>query len=116
MVGVWLAAFAVSASAETGVASTYWPGSSKWGGPLGPDGKHLDFKAMTVAHYLGGTKAMPLGSCLKIQFGHRVVEVKVDDNGPHTKGRKLDLKAAVARALHFPGLAVVSFWRIPCDG
>ncbi len=75
-------------------------------------GGRLDVRAMTVAHYLGATSAMPCGSRLAILYRDRIVIVRVVDNGPHVKGRKIDMTPEVARRLRFPGLGVVEFWRV----
>ena len=101
----------------TGVASMYWPGSHRWGGPIASDGRRIDFAALTVAHPQAAKDGpMPFGTCLELAYRKRTVVVVVNDNGPHIKGRVLDLTPAAAKALRFPGLGKVTYRKVPCDG
>lgn len=96
------------AIAESGIASVYNDQKTACGEPFVA-------ASMTVAHPLGKTAAMPCGTCLRIEFEGREIEVRVVDNGPHIKGRKIDMTPGVARRLRFPGLGRVRFWRIACS-
>ncbi len=58
---------------------------------------------MTAAH-----KTLPLGSRVLVtdlRTG-RAVEVRINDRGPHLKGRIIDLSRAAARRLGFAGRGV----------
>jgi rare lipoprotein A len=83
------------------VASVYWEGNRvATGNKFNPHG-------MTVAH-----RNLPFGTRLVVSYGRNVVEVVVNDRGPHVRGREIDLALGAAQALHFPGLGRVrvAYW------
>lgn len=94
-------------SADTGIASVYRDYATACG-------ERFDASAMTVAHPQGKTATMPCGTLLCLEFRDRRITVRVNDNGPHIKGRKIDMTPAVASALRFPGLGPVSFSKERC--
>jgi len=51
---------------------------------------------MTAAH-----RTLPLGTVVRVTnpTNGKVVKVRINDRGPYTKGRVLDLSAAAAKAL-----------------
>ena len=67
-----------SASAETGLASYYSaPGNG-----------------MTCAH-----RTRPFGSIVRVSYGDRSIQCRVNDRGPFGRGRVIDLSLNAARAL-----------------
>lgn len=104
----------------TGVASMYWPGSFRWGGPKASDGSRINFNTgATVAHPEAAlTGVWAFGTCLLITYPWkrgRTIEVKITDNGPHWKGRILDLTPGIAKYLHFPGLGRITYRKVECS-
>ena len=98
--GLMLACFAGSdaASAQnsrqfTGIAAFY---STNYAGRTAR-GEHYDPKKFTAAH-----KTLPFGTRLRVTDARsqRSVIVVVNDRGPFTKGRVLDLSLAAAKALN----------------
>ena len=92
-------AIANSAHAESGIASVYSRGAVKTA-----SGERADPNAMTAAH-----RTLPFGTHVTVKHAHngRSVRVRINDRGPFTRGRIIDLTQAAARALGFSGLAPV---------
>ena len=68
-------------------------------------GEHFDLNNLTAAH-----RTLPFGTVVRVTNlrNGRVVTVRINDRGPHVKGRVIDLSAAAARVLGFrDGLARV---------
>ncbi|WP_092299911.1 septal ring lytic transglycosylase RlpA family protein [Bradyrhizobium sp. Ghvi] len=84
-----LAAFSV-AHAESGLASYYGYGKAGKGGE------------MTCAH-----RTRPFGSVLKVSYGGRSIQCRVNDRGPFIRGRIVDLSVPAARALGMMSAGVV---------
>jgi rare lipoprotein A len=86
-------AFAQGPQQFSGVASYYEKNYS--GQTAG--GERYDGKKFTAAH-----RTLPFGTHLRVTDpkSHRSVEVTVNDRGPFSKGRVLDLSFAAAQALH----------------
>jgi rare lipoprotein A len=63
-------------------------------------GAQYDPKKFTCAH-----RTLPFGTVLHVtdERSHRSVDVTVNDRGPFTKGRVLDLSLAAAEALRMTG-------------
>ena len=57
-------------------------------------GEAFDPKDYTAAH-----KTLPFGTRLTVRYAGRSVQVTVNDRGPYTGGRELDLSRAAARSL-----------------
>lgn len=80
------------ASAQCGSASWYALTSKT------ASGERMNPEAMTAAH-----RSLPFGSKIKVvnQRNGREVVVRINDRGPFTKGRVLDLSRAAANKLGF---------------
>ena len=90
--------FTVSASAQSGIASTYSGGRTA-------NGERMVSSAMTAAH-----KTLPFGTMVRVTNNHsgRSVVVRINDRGPFVAGRIIDLTPAGAAAIGSDGLAHVS--------
>ena len=77
--------------ADTGLASWYGPGLE---GSLTASGEVFDPSGFTAAH-----KTLPFGTRLTVRYGGRSVQVTVNDRGPYSGGRDLDLSQRAAEAL-----------------
>ena len=91
--------FAGAARAESGIASVY-----AYEGEKTASGERANPRALTAAH-----RTLPFGSTVKVtnKNNGRVVYVRINDRGPFTRGRIIDLTPAAAQQLHFDGLAPV---------
>ena len=92
-----------SASAESrnGIAAVY----SLESGSRTASGQKLDPQALTAAH-----RSLPFGTRVKVtnrKNGLSVI-VTINDRGPFTRGRIIDLTPAAARVLGFISLAQVT--------
>ena len=78
---------------ETGLASWYGP---RFHGKLTASGEVFNQEKFTAAH-----RILPWGSRVKVTnlANGKSVEVRVNDRGPFTKGRIIDVSRAAARAL-----------------
>ena len=90
-VGVLVAVSDDRAEATTGLASWYGPGFS--GSPTA-SGDVFDPSAFTAAH-----KTLPFGTQLTVSYRGRSAQVTVNDRGPYTGGRDLDLSQGAAEYL-----------------
>ena len=79
------------AETEEGLASYY--GAELAGQPTA-SGQPFNPYGYTAAH-----KTLPLGTRLVVNYGGRSVEVTVNDRGPYSGGRELDLSQAAAEYL-----------------
>jgi rare lipoprotein A len=79
------------AEATTGLASWYGPGFA--GAPTA-SGEVFDPSAFTAAH-----KTLPFGTQLTVSYRGRSTQVTVNDRGPYTGGRDLDLSQGAAEYL-----------------
>jgi rare lipoprotein A len=79
------------AGADTGLASYYGTG---WEGSLTASGEVFDPYGYTAAH-----KTLPFGTRLMVRYEGRSVQVTVNDRGPYTGGRELDLSKGAAQAI-----------------
>ncbi len=63
-------------------------------------GERFDMHAFTAAH-----RSLPFGTqvCVRSLVNGKVVQVRINDRGPHTAGRIIDLSRAAARALGMLG-------------
>jgi len=84
------------------IASLYYcsnaPGE---GGTLTAQGRRCDPGAMAAAH-----KTLPFGTLLHVCLWRRCISVRVNDRGPFTRGRDLDLTVGAARQLRMVGAGV----------
>ncbi|MDQ5910431.1 MAG: rare lipoprotein [Pseudomonadota bacterium] len=92
----------VTGGQQVGKASWYGPG---FHGKRTASGQRFDQHALTAAH-----PRLPLGSRAKITNlrNGKVVEVTINDRGPHGGGRIIDLSRAAAQRLAMDGVARVS--------
>ena len=76
-----------------GIASYY---SNKFNGKRTASGEKFNNNAMTAAH-----KTLPFGSRVKVTNlrNHKSVTVRINDRGPHIKGRNIDLSQAAANKI-----------------
>ena len=70
------------------VASWYGPG---FHGRKTASGERFNQNAMTAAH-----KTLPFGTKIRVTYQGKSVVVRVNDRGPYTRGRSLDLSSAAA--------------------
>ena len=91
LVGVFVAFDNGKAEADTGLASWYGPGLE---GSLTASGEVFDPYGYTAAH-----KTLPLGTQLSVSYAGRTVQVTVNDRGPYSGGRDLDLSQGAAEYL-----------------
>ncbi len=85
---------------QSGIAATY---SQK--GEKTASGEESNSEKMTAAH-----RSRPFGTMVRVTNSQnsRSVVVRINDRGPFTRGRVIDLTPAAARALGFSGLARVT--------
>ncbi|HVQ24917.1 MAG TPA: septal ring lytic transglycosylase RlpA family protein [Planctomycetota bacterium] len=78
---------------EEGMAS--WYGKEQHGGPTA-SGERFDMHALTAAH-----KKLRMHTRVRVtsKLDGRSVVVRINDRGPYSKGRIIDLSYAAARAL-----------------
>ena len=79
------------AEADTALASWY---GSELAGQLTASGEPFDPYGFTAAH-----KTMPLGTEITVSYAGRAVDVVVNDRGPYSGGRELDLSQGAAEYL-----------------
>ncbi len=91
LVGVFVVFDDGRAEADTGLASWYGPGFE---GSLTASGEVFDPYGYTAAH-----KTLPLGTQLSVSYAGRTVQVTVNDRGPYSGGRDLDLSQGAAEYL-----------------
>ena len=86
--------------AEKVKASWYGPG---FHGRKTASGERFNQNAMTAAH-----KTLKFGTLVRVTYKGRSVTVRINDRGPFTKGRTIDLSKAAARKIGCKGVCVVS--------
>jgi rare lipoprotein A len=91
LAGAFVALDHDGAEADTGLASWYGGG---FRGSLTASGEAFDPNGYTAAH-----KTLPFGTQLTVRYAGRSVRVTVNDRGPYTGGRELDLSRAAAQSL-----------------
>ena len=79
------------AEADTVLASWYGPGLD---GQLTASGEVFDAYGYTAAH-----NTLPLGTEITVSYAGRAVDVVVNDRGPYSGGRELDLSQGAAEYL-----------------
>lgn len=99
------AAVAQSPHHFTGIAAYY---STDYSGRTAC-GDRYDPKKFTAAH-----RSLPFGTRLRVTDprSQRSVVVVVNDRGPFTKGRVLDLSLAAAKALHMTGRGLLKIMAV----
>ncbi len=78
---------------QRGEASWYGP---RFQGRRTASGERYDKNALTAAH-----KTLPFGTLVRVRslYSHHEVEVRINDRGPYTHGRVIDVSYAAALAL-----------------
>jgi rare lipoprotein A len=102
----------LGAPMERGIASWYGP---KFNGRMTASGERYDMNALTAAH-----PSLPFGSKIGVRntrTGQEVV-VRVNDRGPFSKNRIIDLSYAAAKEVGVvgPGTASVELFLVPETG
>lgn len=95
-----IAVLAGTTSADAEVASWYGPG---FHGKKTASGERFNQWALTAAH-----KTLPFGTRVLVTHGKRSVVVRINDRGPFTKGRTIDLSKAAAQKIGCSGVCKVS--------
>ena len=92
---MFLSSFPFIVLAEEGTASYY--ADSLDGNPTA-SGEPYDKNAMTAAH-----RTLPFGTKVQVTnlSNNKSVIVRINDRGPHTKGRIIDVSGAAAEKLDF---------------
>jgi rare lipoprotein A len=97
---------------ERGVASWYGP---KFNGKMTASGERYDMNALTAAH-----PSLPFGTKIGVRNTRtgREVMVTVNDRGPYSKNRIIDLSYAAAKEVGVvgPGTASVEIYLVPATG
>jgi rare lipoprotein A len=98
-----LPAAANPGAAQSGGASWYGHGSRT------ASGERFNPGGMTAAH-----RSLPFGTRVKVvhKGTGRSVVVRINDRGPFTRGRIIDLSRGSARALGMGGVAQVALYRL----
>jgi rare lipoprotein A len=91
------------AQTKTGLASYYGP---ELAGQPTASGEPFNPYGFTAAH-----RTLPLGTKLIVSYGGRSVEVTVNDRGPYSGGRELDLSQGAAEylGLTYAGMDYVDY-------
>jgi rare lipoprotein A len=84
-----------SLAPQEGLASVY---AKHFNGRPTASGERYDSRALTAAH-----RTLPLGTQIKVTNleNGKSVRVRINDRGPHVRGRIVDLSAGAAAALGF---------------
>jgi rare lipoprotein A len=82
-------------SQQEGLASVY---GKQFNGKSTANGERYDSRALTAAH-----RTLPLGTNIKVTNleNGKSVRVRINDRGPHVRGRVVDLSSSAAAALGF---------------
>jgi rare lipoprotein A len=102
------AATAGDPPARSGMASSYSSNGKKTA-----SGEFTNSESMTAAH-----RSLPFGTRVRVtnnRNGHSVV-LRINDRGPFTKGRLIDVTPAAARSLGFSGVTQVNVSVLTGDG
>jgi len=96
---------ALPSHAQTCIASHYGKGDG-YGGRRTASGQIMRPHAMTAAH-----RSASFGTRLRVTHRGRSIVVRVNDRGPHIRGRCIDLSYGAARAIGCGGLCRVTVTR-----
>ena len=92
----------------TGLASWYGPG---FHGRRTANGERFDSQGLTAAH-----RSLPFGTrlCVRSNVTGKTVQVRVNDRGPFSPGREIDLSQGAAQLLGMTGLGIksVDLWQL----
>lgn len=92
---------------QTGIASWY---GGKFHGRKTASGERFDKNAMTAAH-----RTLRFGTWVEVENirNGKTVQVRINDRGPFTKGRVIDLSQAAGQKVGISGTAQVRLRQIP---
>lgn len=98
-----------AAPTETGMASWYGAAFHR---RRTASGERFDMHALTAAH-----RTLPFGSlvCVRSLVNGKAVQVRINDRGPHTQDRVIDLSRAAAQELGMLGLGIKPVTLTPID-
>lgn len=71
------------------------------------NGERFDPGGLTAAH-----RSYPFGTKLLIEYKKKTLWVRINDRGPHAKGRSLDLARGAARRVGLEGVGRVNILKI----
>jgi rare lipoprotein A len=91
--------FVAESNAAKVKASWYGPG---FHGRKTASGERFNQWAMTAAH-----KTLKFGTLVRVTYKGRSVTVRINDRGPFTKGRTIDLSKGAAMKIGCKGVCVV---------
>jgi rare lipoprotein A len=94
-----ITALLVATNAHAAVASWYGPG---FHGRKTANGERFNQHALTAAH-----RTLPFGTIVIVTHRGRSVAVRINDRGPWTGGRTIDLSAAAAKEIGLKGVGRV---------
>jgi rare lipoprotein A len=99
---ILLAMATLASAVEYGNASFYSIKSN--GGVATASGERLSDSKLTAAH-----KTLPFGTVVEVKCVKtgKSVKVKINDNGPHIKGRIIDLSKAAAQKLGMTNKGII---------
>ena len=89
------AAHGASPPSQEGLASVY---GKHFNGQTTASGERYDSRALTAAH-----RTLPMGTRIRVTNleNGKSVRVRINDRGPHVRGRIVDLSSSAAAALGF---------------
>jgi rare lipoprotein A len=89
------AANGASPPSQEGLASVY---GKHFNGQITASGERYDSRALTAAH-----RTLPIGTRIRVTNleNGKSVRVRINDRGPHVRGRIVDLSSSAAAALGF---------------
>lgn len=96
-----LGALSITTTAEAANVKASWYGPG-FHGRLTASGERFNQWAMTAAH-----KTLPFGTKVKVTYKGKSVVVRINDRGPFTKGRTIDLSKAAAQRIGCKGVCTV---------
>ena len=94
------------AAVRNGTASWYGPG---FHGRKAASGERFNQNALTAAH-----KTIPFNSIVRVCYKGRCTNVRINDAGPYSGGRVIDLSKAAARAIRMGGTGHVTLKVVRC--
>jgi rare lipoprotein A len=94
-----IAALVVATNAQAAVASWY---GAEFHGRRTANGERFDQHALTAAH-----RSLPYGTLVRVTYRGRSVIVRINDRGPWTRGRTIDLSRAAAQQIGLRGVGQV---------
>jgi rare lipoprotein A len=94
-----IVALLVATNSHAAIASWY---GAEFHGRKTANGERFDKNALTAAH-----RTLPFNTVVFVTYRGRSVAVRINDRGPWTGGRTIDLSAAAAREIGLRGVGTV---------